>query len=253
MKKFLAFDIDDTIAVTKSPISKTMADLFDRLLSEFDICVISGGKFNVHRMQIIDEMQNTPKEKMARLHILSTCGTQYFRLNINDNAWETVYKDSIPEADKAKIKQILEESARELGLWCDEPAGEVIEDRDTQVTFSALGQNATPEDKYAWDPDNEKKLALRDLCQKKYDKYEFRAGGTTSIDVTPFGIDKAFGMSQLIKLNKISKEDILFFGDKLQPGGNDYPVMQMGIDCIEVKSEKDTEMILDAFVKLNLL
>ena len=48
-----------------------------------------------------------------------------------------------------------------------QPAGEVIEDRDTQITFSALGQDATPEDKYAWDPDNEKKLAIRDLCQKK--------------------------------------------------------------------------------------
>jgi phosphomannomutase len=250
MKTFLAFDIDDTIAVTKSPISKRMAELFDKLLGEFQICVISEGKFDVHVMQIIDEMASTPKQKMTRLHVLSTCGTQYYKLDTVKDRWSTVYKDSIPEGDKLKIRQVLEESAKELGLWCEHPAGEVIKDRDTQITFSALGQLASPEDKYVWDPTNEKKLAIRDLCQKKYDKYEFRAGGTTSIDVTPFGIDKAFGINQLIKLNSIKKEDILFFGDKLQPGGNDYPVLQMGVDCIEVSSEKDTEKILDSFVKL---
>lgn len=250
MKKFLAFDIDDTIAITKSPISKRMAKLFEILMERFEICVISGGKFKIHTMQIINEMASTPKEKMAKLHVLSTCGTQYYKLDTFTDTWKTIYKDSIPEDDKLKIKQVLEESARELGFWCESPAGEIIEDRDTQITFSALGQLASPKDKYAWDPTNEKKLAIRNLCQKKYSKYEFRAGGTTSIDVTPFGIDKAFGINQLIKLNGIKKEDILFFGDKLEPGGNDYPVLQMGIDCIEVSSEKETEKILDSFVKL---
>jgi HAD superfamily hydrolase (TIGR01484 family) len=250
MKTFLAFDIDDTIAVTKSPISDTMAYLFDKLLNKFEICVISGGKFEVHTMQIIDKMANTIKEKVARVHVLSTCGTQYYKLDTVKDSWDTVYKDSIPEKDKLKIRQVLEKSAKELGFWCKSPTGEIIEDRDTQITFSALGQLASPEDKYAWDPTNEKKLAIRDLCQKKYEKYEFRAGGTTSIDVTPFGIDKAFGIKKLMELNNLDVKDILFFGDKLQPGGNDYPVMQMGIDCIEVSSEKDTEKILDSFVKL---
>lgn len=253
MKKFLAFDIDDTIAVTKSPITDEMALLFDKLLDKFEICVISGGKFEVHTEQIIDRMKSTPKEKLARLHVLSTCGTQYFKLNLDSGKWETIYADLIPEEDKQEIRSTLEEAAKELGLWCENPTGEIIEDRGTQITFSALGQSATPEDKYAWDPTNEKKLSLRDLCQEKLKTYEFRSGGTTSIDVTPFGIDKSFGMKKLMELNNLSMADILFFGDKLQPGGNDYPVLEMGIACVEVSNEKETEKILDAFVKLNEL
>jgi hypothetical protein len=34
--------------------------------------------------------------------------------------------------------------------------------------------------------------------------------------------------------------EILFFGDRLDPGGNDYPIKAMGIDCIEVQGWEDT-------------
>jgi len=248
MKKFIAFDIDDTLAVSKRPITAEMAKLLERLLENYEVCVISGGVFSVHKQQIIDPLSGISDDKLRKLHVLSTCGTQYFKLH-DDGKWRTIYKQSIPEDDRRKIAQVLESCARELGLWCENPAGEIIEDRETQVTFSALGQQATPEDKYAWDPDHTKKYSLRDLCQAKMPDYEFRAGGTTSIDVTVKGIDKAFGMEQLMKQNNLEKSDILFIGDNIKPGGNDYPVKQMGIDTIAIEKWEDTAAEIEKIIE----
>ncbi|MBP6880359.1 HAD-IIB family hydrolase [Candidatus Saccharibacteria bacterium] len=249
MKKFIAFDIDDTLAVSKQPISARMNELLDDLMEKYEVCVISGGIFSVHKQQIIDPMTEAGTVNLGKLHVLSTCGTQYFKQQ-DDKSWDTIYKQAIPEADRKKIADTLESVARELGYWEENPAGEIIEDRETQVTFSALGQKASPEDKYAWDPDHVKKYALRDKAQELVPEYEFRAGGTTSIDVTQKGVDKAFGMRELMQLNNLDKSDILFIGDNLKPGGNDYPVKEMGIDTIAVERWEDTALVIETILKI---
>ena len=239
MKKLLAFDLDDTLAITKSPISDHMAETLSKILEDFDICVISGGRFEQFKLQIIDRLHVEP-HKLNRLHLMPTCGTQYYRYDEVEDSWTQQYAENLSEEQKQRVYEVLEASARELNLWPENPAGEIIEDRGTQITFSALGQQATPEDKYAWDPDGSKKLAIRDLAAESLPDLEVRAGGTTSIDVTRIGIDKAYGMQKLIETLDISKEDILFFGDKLEEGGNDYPVKAFGIDCLDVSRWEDT-------------
>jgi hydroxymethylpyrimidine pyrophosphatase-like HAD family hydrolase len=75
---------------------------------------------------------------------------------------------------------------------------------------------------------------------------DIKLGGSTSIDVTLKGIDKSFGVKQMLKfLNnkmkvKLSLKDLLFFGDNFHIDGNDYAVKKMGVDCIEVNSSKHT-------------
>lgn len=239
MKKVLAFDLDDTLAITKSPLSDHMVETLGKVLDEFDVCVISGARFEQFKIQITDRL-HLPAAKIARLHLMPTCGTQYYRYDEVDEEWRQQYAENLTEEQKQKITHALTESSKELGLWPTEPAGEVIEDRGTQVTFSALGQQATAEDKYAWDPDGSKKRAIRDLVAQNLPELEVRTGGTTSIDVTRIGIDKAYGMQKLIDELDISKEDILFFGDKLEEGGNDYPVKAFGIDCLDVSRWEDT-------------
>lgn len=239
MKKVLAFDLDDTLAITKSPISDQMAEVLSKILESFDVCVISGGRFEQFKIQIIDRLHLEP-HKLSRLHLMPTCGTQYYRFNEIDETWVQQYAEDLTKEQKEKVFEVLEASARELGLWPTHPAGDVIEDRGTQITFSALGQQATPEDKYAWDPENTKKLAIRDLAAQSLPELEVRSGGTTSIDVTRIGIDKAYGMQKLIEALSIAKDDILFFGDKLEEGGNDYPVKEMGIDSLDVSRWEDT-------------
>lgn len=247
MKKVLAFDLDDTLAVTKSPLDPRMSELLGLILQKYDVCVISGGKFEQFQTQVIDNLK-IGVEELKRLHMMPTCGTRYYRFNEENTTWELQYAEDLTEEEKKKITKALEESAKELGYWEENPAGEIIEDRQSQITYSALGQKATPEDKYAWDPDGSKKGALRDLVASRLPGLEVRAGGTTSIDVTRVGIDKAHGMRKLIDALGITKEDILFFGDKLYEGGNDYPVKAMGIDSVDVDGWEDTAKYLEVIL-----
>lgn len=243
MKKLIGFDLDDTLAVTKSPISDEMSTLLTQLLDHFELCVISGGRYEQFKLQIIERLHATPQQ-LRRLHLMPACGTQYYRYNDIDHKWEQQYAEYLSEEQRAEITKVLEKVTKELGYWPENPAGEVIEDRGSQITLSALGQKATAEDKYAWDPDNTKKFAIRDAAAALLPGLEVRAGGTTSIDVTRVGIDKAYGMTKLIEELQISKDDILFFGDKLQEGGNDYPVKAMGIDSIEIHGWQNTAQVL---------
>ncbi len=239
MKKVLAFDLDDTLAIAKSPISDKMSETLSQILEKFEVCVISGGRFEQFKIQVIDRLHVEP-QLLNKLHLMPTCGTQYYRFDERNNDWQQQYAENLTEDEKKHIIQVLEESARELGLWEENPAGEIIEDRGSQITLSALGQQASAEDKYAWDTDGLKKIAIRNLAAAALPGFEVRTGGTTSIDVTREGIDKAYGMQKLIEALDINKDDILFFGDKLQEGGNDYPVKAMGVDSLDVDKWEDT-------------
>lgn len=247
-KRVIAFDLDDTLAVTKSPISDVMSERLRDLLELYEVCIISGGKFEQFESQVIDRLDVGPL-LMRKLHMMPTCGTRYYRYDEVTDKWVQQYAEDLSEAQKGKIVSVLEEGARHLGYWEEKPAGEIIEDRGSQITYSALGQKALAEDKYKWDPDGSKKQKLRAYAAERLSDLEVRAGGTTSIDVTKLGIDKAYGMEKLIQLLEISKDDVLFFGDKLEEGGNDYPVKAMGIDTIAVERWEDTALALEAIIK----
>ncbi|MDB5184917.1 MAG: family hydrolase [Candidatus Saccharibacteria bacterium] len=247
MKKVIAFDLDDTLAITKSPIDDRMAVLLTQLLDHFDVCVISGGAFPQFKKQIIDRLIATPRQ-LARMHLMPTCGTRYYRYDEVTEEWAQQYAEDLTSAQKKAIIAALESGAKQLGYWEANPAGDIIEDRGSQVTYSAVGQQATPEAKYAWDPSGVKKRKLQKLVADMLPDLEVRAGGSTSIDVTRIGIDKAYGITKLIEALTIDKNEVLFFGDRLEPGGNDYPVKAMGVDTVEVTRWTDTALALEAIL-----
>jgi phosphomannomutase len=244
MKKLLAFDLDGTLAPSKTTLPPQMGELLDQLLEKYEICVISGGKFGQFETQLLDGLK-TDTAKLARLHLMPTCGTQYYKYA--KNSWVQVYAENFTEAEKGSIINALNVGIDTLGYRETEVCGDIIEDRGSQITFSALGQDIVAKLgdegvrlKEEWDPDTSKKNALRDYVAKLIPEFEVRVGGGTSIDITKPGIDKAYGMQKLMDILDINKEDILFYGDRLQPGGNDYPVKAMGIDSVEVTRWEDT-------------
>jgi phosphomannomutase len=250
-RKVIAFDLDDTLAISKSPISDRMGDLLVQLLKKYDVCIISGGKYEQFKKQVIDRLEATPRE-LTRMHLMPTCGTRYYRYDELDSEWKLQYAEDLTEEQKKKIVAALESSAKQTGLWAEKPYGDIIEDRGSQVTYSALGQLAPAEEKYKWAEANaEAKQVLRKLVADQLPDLEVRLGGTTSVDVTRIGIDKAYGMKKLIEALDISKDDVLFIGDKLQEGGNDYPVKAMGIDSIEVDRWEDTALVLEGVLKVS--
>ncbi len=254
MKKLIAFDLDGTLAPSKSPMPDRIGVLLNELLGKFQVCIISGGKYELFQHQVLNNLQAEP-ERLKNMHLMPTSGTRYYVYDQAKNNWKMLYAENIPEDKKATIIQILNESLDKAGYRVKKPYGDIIEDRGSQITLSILGQDAVAtlgmegvKMKEAWDPDGSKKLKLRNLIAPRLPEFEVRAAGETSIDVTRPGIDKAYGMRKLMARTGLKKEDILFMGDRMLEGGNDYPVKAMGVDCIEVSNWKDTAIALEAIL-----
>ena len=247
-RKLIAFDLDNTLAESKSPLTDMMSEQLGKLLEVYEVCVISGGKFEQFKNQMIDRLEVETK-LLDRMHLMPTCGTRYYRYDQTKGEWVIQYAEDLEAKDKKRIISVLEEAAKTLGYWEENPAGAIIEDRESQITYSALGQQALPEAKYAWDQNDEKKRSIRDYAADRLPDLEVRVGGTTSIDVTRIGIDKAYGMRKLMKELSITEDEILFIGDRLEEGGNDYPVKAMGIDCVQVLDYRMTPAVVEGIVK----
>lgn len=254
----VAFDLDDTLAPSKSPVPEPMARALRALLDVVPVCVISGGQINQFRDQVLARIGASPSE-LTRLHLMPTCGTRYYRYEgtaseTSDDAlagWTLEYANDLTPEQITEGFAIVEREARRLGLWETETWGPVLEDRGSQITFSALGQEAPVGAKRAWDPTGEKKSALRDAVAPYLPELEVRSGGSTSVDITLRGVDKAYGMRRLAEVTGIALDDMLFVGDRLDPAGNDYPVKALGVPCHAVTGWEDTaEYVTDLAARL---
>lgn len=245
--RLVAFDLDDTLAPSKSPIDARMGELLIALAERVEVAVISGGQLAQFTTQVVDRLPDASPAVLARMHLLPTCGTQYYRL-ADTGGVVTVYARTLSDDQKARALTAVEGEARRLGLWESETWGDILEDRGSQITFSALGQTAPVTAKTLWDPTGEKKNTLRAAVARLLPDLEVRSGGSTSVDITERGIDKAYGMRQLAEQTGIPLYDMLFVGDRLDPDGNDYPVLALGVTCHAVTGWEDTITYLEALI-----
>ena len=240
----IVFDLDDTLAPSKTRIDPSMARLLADLLDRTQVCIISGGRFEQFEAQVLVALADVPH--LDRLHLMPTCGTRYLRHVAGD--WAEIYAEVLSADEKVAAISVITEGAKALGLWSEQSWGDIIEDRGSQITFSALGQSAPVEEKKDWDPDGTKKEALRAFAAERLPGLEVRSGGSTSVDITRLGIDKAFGVRHLEEETGIPFRDYLFIGDRLDEGGNDYPVKAMGVPSIAVTDWKDTRDLLQTLL-----
>ncbi len=244
--RLVAFDLDDTLAPSKSAIDPRIGDLLVALAEKVDVAIISGGQLAQFTAQVVDRLPDASPEALSRLHLLPTCGTQYYR--VTPDGIVTVYAHALTDDEKTRALTAVEEEAKRLGVWESETWGDILEDRGSQITFSALGQRAPLDAKTAWDPTGAKKNALRGAVAERIPDLEVRSGGSTSVDITQRGIDKAYGMRQLAEQTGIPLDDMLFVGDRLDPDGNDYPVLAMGVECHAVDGWEDTADYLEDLI-----
>lgn len=238
--KLYAFDLDDTLAESKCQISNEMADALNALLTKHSVCIITGGTIDQIMKQVVSKIHPS---LFKRLHLMPTCGTTYIRLM--NNEWTTLYSRKLSDEDIELAMRTLEGGAKSLGLWEENPYGDIIENRGSQITFSALGQQAPAELKKTWDPTGKKKNLLRNYVAQLLPELEVRSGGSTSVDVTMKGIDKSYGIESLLNLTRVSKEEILFIGDRLDEGGNDHPVISTGVACRQTSGPQETLRIIN--------
>jgi HAD superfamily hydrolase (TIGR01484 family) len=245
MKKALAFDLDKTLNDSKMPIPPEMAKIFAGILRHYPACVISGQKYEQFNVQVITPLMEAgaTEAELENLHLMVGQGTQYYTRK--NGEWAQVYNNALTDEQVAEISAALEKAARELGYWVELTNGdEIIENRESMVAYSALGQKATLADKEAWDPDMAKRNKISARAAELAPNYTFEVGGTTTINAFMPGMNKVYGMTKLMEALNMTTADILYFGDMTQPGGNDYPVVEMGFEAITVEKWQDTAFCL---------
>lgn len=254
VRKAIAFDLDGTLAPSKSPLPDRMGDALNSLLDKYHVCVLSGGKFEQFEKQLLSNLR-ADDEKLKKLHIMPVSGTRYYKFQ--GGKWHKIYAEDLTEEEKEKIIAALNKGFDDLGYRQKKVYGGCIEDRGSQVTFSVLGQDIVDvlgmegvRMKEEWDPDDTKKQKLRDYIAELIPEFEVRAGGVTSIDVTKPGIDKAYGIKKLMEMLKLDKKDIFFIGDRIYEGGNDYPVKAFGIDSMQISDWHETALVVEAICNI---
>ena len=243
MKKLIVYDLDGTLAESKSPLDAEMSALLRDLLGVDKVAIISGGDWPQFEKQVLSHLPHD--ERLVNLSILPTCGTKFFQYN---GDWKKLYSEDFTVDEKEKIVSSLNRALAAAGFKPVKVWGEVIEDRGSQITFSALGQQAPLEEKNKWDPDYTKRKKIKAILDTLIPEFSVRMGGATSIDVTKPGIDKGYGIRKLRDVLNISLQEMIFIGDALFPGGNDYPAKEAGVVSIAVRGPQETKPVTEAII-----
>ena len=243
MKKLIVFDLDGTLAESKSSLDTEMAALLHNLLGIVKVAVISGGDWPQFEKQLLSNLPHD--ECLENLSLLPTCGTKFFQYK---GDWKKLYSEDFTTDEKERIIGSLKKAVAEAAFKVERVWGEVIEDRGSQITFSALGQQAPLKEKDKWDPDYTKRKQIKAILEPLIPGFSVRMGGATSVDVTKPGIDKAYGIRKLRDLLGISLQEMIFIGDALFVGGNDYPAEEAGVISISVRGPNETKPVAKAII-----
>lgn len=246
MKKLVVFDLDGTLAQSKSALDDEMAELLAELSNVAKVSIISGGDWPQFEKQVLGRLP--ANGKLDNFYLLPTCGTKFFEYK--NGTWDKLYSEDLSPDQRKKIIASLEQAVKQTGFQPKETWGELIEDRGSQITYSALGQQAPLDAKKTYDPDFEKRKKIKAVLDTLIPEFSVALGGSTSIDVTLPGIDKAYGMHKLRDVLGIQFSEMLFAGDALFPGGNDNPVRSTGTDCIQVRDPEETKRVIETVVDL---
>ena len=244
MKQLVAFDLDGTLAESKQPLGDEMAEALSDLLQVSDVAVISGGDWPQFEKQVASRLP--ARADRFRLWLMPTTGTKLY--THRDGAWQPAYAELFDDDQKQQIRAAFDAALDATGFVPEETWGERIEDRGSQITFSALGQQAPIHAKDVWDPDFAKRKIIQADLRTRLPGLSINMGGATSIDITREGVDKGYGLKKLADASGFPLESMLFVGDAIFPGGNDYPAKEIGLDTVRVRDPQETLAVIAAII-----
>jgi phosphomannomutase len=243
MKKLIVFDLDGTLAESKLSLDDEISTLLSALLGIVKVAVISGGNWPQFEKQVLSNLPDD--ECLKHLSLLPTCGTKFYQYK---SGWKKLYSEDFTAEETERIIASLKKAVDLSGFEAGRVWGEAIEDRGSQITFSALGQQAPLEEKERWDPDFTKRKKIKAILDTFIPEFSVRLGGMTSVDVTKPGIDKGYGIRKLRDILGITINEMIFIGDALFVGGNDYPAVEAGVVSIQVRGPDETKRVIEAII-----
>jgi phosphomannomutase len=247
-KKIIIFDLDGTLTKSKSDLDHEMASLICQLLRLRYVAVTSGCSFQQFESQFLSGLPESTH--LCNLLLFPTCSSSGYYYDKNRRRFSQAYTNHLSVQDARKILRSFARVFAEIAYA--HPAktyGPVFENRGSQVTFSALGQKAPLRLKRKWDPNQKKRLRIRRLLRTQLHNFEISIGGTTSIDVTKKGVNKTLCVQKLKERLNVERKNMLYVGDALFRGGNDYVMRSSGIRCVSVSGPKQTKELIRRVIR----
>lgn len=224
------FDVDGTLTPSRGKMNPEFAKWFASFAADRDVYLVTGSDRGKTLEQISESVYNQ-------------CVTVY-QCNGND-VWSgsdniKTNKMYLDERLKKDLQKYLDESLFPFAL------GDHFDYRPGLVNFSIMGRPSTPQERHAyvmWDDAHKERFRICEEMSKKYSKYNIQVAGETGIDITLAGM----GKEQII--HDFSPHDsLVFYGDKIVPGGNDYDlaveIIQSGGNVWPVRSWEETWELL---------
>ncbi|KAH9884226.1 HAD-superhydrolase, subIIB family protein [Xylariomycetidae sp. FL2044] len=249
MITLVAFDLDGTLAESKQPLKESMGEALADLLSVAHVAVISGGDWPQFQKQVASRLP--ARADLSKLWLMPTTGTKLYthqQAGDGGGGWAPVYAELFTAEAKQAILAAFDSALEATGFTPERTWGPRIEDRGSQITFSALGQQAPIAEKERWDPDFAKRRIIQEDLRGRLPDLSINMGGATSIDITQKGVDKGYGLKKLRDASGIPLERMMFIGDAIFPGGNDYPAKELGLETVRVKDPDGTLAAIAAIV-----
>lgn len=242
MKKLIAFDLDGTLTESKTDIDQEMVGLLEQLQKVKKVAIIGGASFKQFEKQFLKYINYH-----GNLYIMPTSGASLYKFE--DGKWQVMYQILLTPDEKQQIFEAFEKVFKEINY--QHPAktyGQIIEDRECEIVFSTLGQEAPLSARQSLKFDRRPEIVNE--IKKYLSQFKVSLSGINSIDVTRLGIDKGFAIEQLEKMLQITKEEMIFVGDAIYEGRNDFAVVRTGIDLVRVSGPADTKRFIKSLLVL---
>jgi phosphomannomutase len=233
VNKFI-FDVDGTLTPSRGVIDESFSKWLYDFMRENDVYFVTGSDAGKTIEQVGEDIFRKAK------YSFNCSGNEVYQLG------SLVYKNNWQCPD-------------DLWLWLEDRLyqsvyspkyGRNFEERTGMLNFSIVGREAIGDQRkeyYEWDKINNEREGLADYINSHWHNITASVGGETGIDIFEKGTDKA----QVIKWFK-EDDNLIFFGDRIDPSGNDWSLAQAIIDnqmglCYNVKDYNETWDILKTY------
>lgn len=211
MQKSYVFDVDGTLTAPRQPIEPNFAAFFLEFAQTHSVYLVSGSDLKKLQEQL-------PHEILTGSNGVFTCsGAELWRQGKPIYRRTHEFSDALLEICKTFVSQ------------SDYPEryGNHIEHRTGMLNISAVGRNASGSQRsnyFEWDKQVGERARFVEQINGSSLPYEASAGGEISVDIVPCGWNKSVVMKELLAQQPTS--EIIFFGDRTGPGGNDRPLAE---------------------------
>ena len=231
--KFI-FDVDGTLTPSRQKIDPDFEAWFSKFVANNSVWLVTGSDYPKTEEQLGSEIC----ESVATVYNCSGNDVWFQGKRVNSKQFTP------PQGLYNLMNGWLQTSSFPLRT------GNHIEERTGTINFSIVGRNANQKEREFYvkhDLETRERESIAFQINLEFPDIMASVGGETGIDIYRAGGDK----SQILEDFDSPYNDIYFFGDRMEEGGNDFPLAKRLNEkkCYHVKDWKHTKECLEQLQK----